>query len=238
MYKEHPEFIINKTKDMPYWRYMDFWKFLNLINTSEIFFPNVEMLGDQHEGKIPEKIYKMMLEDDKKNGRKNNSTQNYKGFVENNLRKKTLILSWNANKTESFAMWKMYAKDKLGIAIKSNFERLKKTFQNCEENIYIGEVRYYDDEKPTYRTGNTFYTFLTKHNYYEFETEVRCITEVNNEDNLTFKNIKVDLNDLIDEVYISPFANETGLGEIIEFLKQKNNLKFKISVSGVNDKWI
>ncbi len=237
MYKEHTEFIIDKTKDTPYWRYMDLWKFLKLINTSEIFFPNVEMLGDQNEGKIPDKVYKMLLEDEEIYGSIKH-VKDYKGFIEKNLRKKFLILSWNANKTESFAMWKMYAKDKLGIAIKSNFERLKKTFDSCEESIYIGEVRYYNDEKPTYRTRNTFYTFLTKHNYYEFETEVRCITVIDNDDNSTFKNIKVDLNDLIDEIYISPFASETGLGEIIEFLKQKNNLNFKISISGVNDKWI
>jgi len=238
MYKEHREFIIDKTKYTPYWRYMDLWKFLKLINTSEIFFPNVEMLGDQNEGKIPEKVYKLLLEDEKKNTRIEH-VKNYKGFIENKLRKKILIVSWNANKTESFAMWKMYAKDKLGIAIKSNFERLKKTFNSCEESIYIGEVRYYDDEKPSYRTGNTFYTFLTKHNYYLFETEVRCITVIDiNDDYSTFKNIKVDLNELIDEIYISPFASETGLIEIIEFLKQKNKLNFKITVSGVNDKWI
>jgi hypothetical protein len=237
MHKEHYEFIIGKTKETPYWRYMDFWKFLKLINTSQIFFPNVEMLGDQHEGRIPEKIFKMMVENDEKQGVKNNDAQNYKGLTEN-LRKKTLIVSWNANRTESFAMWKMYAKEKLGIAIKTNFGRLKKSFEDCEEDIYIGEVRYYDDEKPSYRTGNTFYTYMTKHNYYEFETEVRCITEVAHDDDSLFKNINVDLNELIEEIYISPFANETGLVEIIEFLKQKNNLSFKISISGVNDKWI
>jgi hypothetical protein len=32
MYHEHNhEFIVEKTKNIPYWRYMDFWKFLNLI---------------------------------------------------------------------------------------------------------------------------------------------------------------------------------------------------------------
>lgn len=237
MHKEHPQFIVDKTKNTPYWRYMDLWKFLHLINSSEMFFPNVEMLGDQHEGRIPEKIFKMMVEKDEKDGITHKAAENYKRMTES-LRKKTLIVSWNANRTESFAMWKMYAKEKLGIAIKTNFERLKKAFENCEEDIYIGEVRYYDDENPSYRIGNTFYTFMTKHNYYEFETEVRCLTEIAHEDESLFKNIKVDLNELIEEVYISPFAFETGLDGIIEFLKKKNNLSFKISVSGVNDTWI
>ncbi|MGC4058339.1 MAG: hypothetical protein QM743_09520 [Chitinophagaceae bacterium] len=79
---------------------------------------------------------------------------------------------------------------------------------------------------------------MTKINYYEFESEVRCITEIPPEDNATTKSIKVDLNALIEEVYISPFAEETGFIEIIEFLKQKNKLDFNICISGVNDTWI
>lgn len=93
MYKEHPEFIIERTKDLPLWRYMDFWKFLMLLNSSELYFPNVEMMGDQHEGKIPQKIYELMLKEDERLGRKNKFAQNYKEFIENRLRKKTLILS-------------------------------------------------------------------------------------------------------------------------------------------------
>lgn len=238
MYIEHPEFIIERAKDLPLWRYMDFWKFLKLLNSSELYFPNVEMMGDQHEGKIPQKIFDLMLKEDELLGRKNKFAQNYKEFIENRLRKKTLILSWNANSTESFAFWKMYAKEKLGIAIKTNLDRLKNSVKDAEENIYIGEVRYYDDNKPTYRTGNTFYTFLTKNNYYEFESEVRCIAQIENDDTATSKNIKVDLDELIEEVYISPFAEKSGLLEIIEFLREKNNLGFKICISGVNDTWI
>lgn len=238
MYIEHPEFIIERAKDLPLWRYMDFWKFLKLLNSSELYFPNVEMMGDQHEGKIPQKIFDLMLKEDELLGRKNKFAQNYKEFIENRLRKKTLILSWNANSTESFEFWKMYAKEKLGIAIKTNLDRLKNSVKDAEENIYIGEVRYYDDNKPTYRTGNTFYTFLTKNNYYEFESEVRCIAQIENDDTATSKNIKVDLDELIEEVYISPFAEKSGLLEIIEFLREKNNLGFKICISGVNDTWI
>lgn len=237
MHKDHPEFEILRTKDLPYWRYMDLWKFLNLISTSKLYFPNFEMLGDQNEGRIPEKIYKMMLEEESKDGSEYATT--IKNHIETKLRIRTLVSSWSACKTESFALWKMYAKEKLGIGIKSNYERLKKAFDNTTEDIYIGEVRYYDDKNPNYRIGNSFYTFLTKNNYYEFESEVRCITEVSHkEPNVTFKNIDVNLNDLIEEVYISPFAYEIGFIEIIEFIKSKNNLDFTIKVSGINDKWI
>ena len=176
MYKEHGEFIIEKNTGLPLWRYMDFWKFLKLISTSKLYFPNITMLGDDHEGRIPEKIYNLMLEDDKRQGRTNNYAKNYKSYVENTVRNETLVCSWVANTKESFAMWKMYAKEKLGVAVKTDFERLKKAFDKAQEDIYIGEVTYYDDKKPFYRIGNIFYSFLIKHNYYDFESEVRCLT--------------------------------------------------------------
>ncbi|MGC4058338.1 MAG: hypothetical protein QM743_09515 [Chitinophagaceae bacterium] len=98
---------------------------MKLINTSEIFFPNIGMMGDQHEGKIPQKVFDWMLDKEKGSGSENDFARNYKELIENGLREKTLILSWNASKNESFALWKMYAKEKLGIAIKTNFNRLK-----------------------------------------------------------------------------------------------------------------
>jgi hypothetical protein len=237
MNKEHPEFRIERTKDKPLWRYIEFWKFLDLLETSELYFPAVSHLGDQHEGRIPEKVYKMMLDYDERMGRKNDFAQNYKGFVENNLRENTLVSSWNATENESFAMWKMYAKEKLGIAIKTNIEGLQNCFNKTERNIYIGEVNYYNDNAPKYETGNMYYSLMVKHHYYEFESEVRCITSLNKKKGHTHR-IEVDLNELIKEIYISPFASKTGLISIIEFLKEKYGLNFKINISGVNDTWI
>lgn len=235
MYKEHPTFKIERTKGMPLWRYVDFWKFLDLINSSKLFFPNVEMLGDQHEGKVPELIYEAM----KANHHQHPSiADDYKNFIENKLRKTHFISSWSANYSESFAMWKMYAKEKLGIGIKTSIDNLKNAFKNVEQDIYIGEVNYYDEKNPKYDVGNAFYTFLNKHKYYEFESEVRCICTLKENDNETFKLIEVDLNELIQEVYISPSADQKGIAEILEFLKQKNGLNFEINISGVNDTWL
>lgn len=216
---------------------MDLWKFLNLINSSKFYFPNIQMLGDQNEGRMPKRIFELMKQHDARNGRDDNFVEVYRETFESHARKNGLVLSWTASKNESFALWKMYAKDKLGVAIKTDFTRLKSCFKNTPENIYIGEVKYFDDENPEYDFGK-FSNYLVKNNYYEFESEVRCIAELESEDNSTFKNISVDLIDLIDEVYISPFAEETGLIEIINFLKEKNKLDFAIKISGINDSWL
>jgi hypothetical protein len=84
-------------------------------------------------------------------------------------------------------------------------------------------------------------SFLVKHNYYQFENEVRCISSLKKEDTergINFKNIPVDLNSLIQEIYISKFAQEIGLEEIINKIKKDKGLDFNIVVSGVNDNWI
>jgi len=236
MYREHNVFRMQKTRDLPLWRYMDFWKFLKLINTKKLFFPNVEMLGDQHEGRIPKKILEMMEKDKNLN---ETFHKVYPAFIEKELRPKTVVCSWIASQHESFAMWKMYAKEKLGVAIKSNYERLKNSFHSAKEDVYIGEVTYYDDEHPFFVVGNSFHVFLTKHKYYEYESEVRCIAQIGDDElGITTKNIDVDLDNLIEEIYISPFAFDTGLAELIEFLKSGHSLNFKIEVSGVNDMWI
>lgn len=231
MYQEHPAFNITKTVGLPLWRYMDFWKFLQLIDSSTIFFSSIEMMGDQHEGRIPKEIYDLKHQEDLDLQRPYPFAPAYKYTIEK-LRKETLILSWTANATESFALWKMYAKEKLGIAIKTDFERLKRSLNNTEEVIYVGEVNYYDPLNPKFDPSNTYYTFLNKHHYYSFESEVRCITTGSP------KEIKIDLNELIEEVYISPFAEKRGLLDIINFLKEKNKLTFEIKTSGVDDTWL
>ena len=238
MYRSHKDIDIKNIQNIPLWRYMDLWKFLKIINSSSLFFPSVNLLGDQLEGKIPDEVYSFMKDHEIRNGRNDNFVEVYKEFMENYSINSTLVLSWNAAENESFALWKMYAKDKLGIAIKTNFNRLKESFNNTNEDIYIGEVKYYNKNKPKYDIVS-FSTLLTKHNYYSFEREVRCLTKLKeNEKNINFKNVDVNLNTLIEDVYLSPFAFESGLHEIIEFLKSKHNLNFNIKMSGINDTWL
>jgi|SRR5690606_1891347 len=238
MYVPSKHLNTSNIENIPLWRYMDLWKFLKIINSSTLFFPSVRLLGDQLEGRIPQEVYNYMKFQDKSNGRNDNFVDVFKDFMEQYAIKNTLVLSWNAAKNESFALWKMYAKDKLGIAIKTNLDRLRSCFDKTEEKIFIGEVNYYDKENPKYDiTG--FSTLLTKHIYYSFEQEVRCLIKIEEQNSVyDFKNVAVDLDVLIEEVYLSPFAFDSGLNEIIEFLKDKHRLNFNIKKSGINDSWL
>lgn len=232
---DHPTFKLQESIGKPIWKYMDFWKFLNLLETSSLYFSNAENLGDNYEGRIPKIVYEMMLEQDRKRGNKTN--ENINNFLETKLRKETLISSWTYMDKESFAMWKMYAKDKMGIAIKTDLESLKNCFSKTDRTIYIGEVDYFDKERFNYPTYNLYYPFLVKLEYYSSEKELRCITSCKREEKMESKLVLVDLNKLIKTIYISP-NSKPEFKKMLNLLKNEYKLDFEIKFSEVNDSWL
>lgn len=235
MHEHHPTFNIRNSIGKPIWRYMNFWKFLNLLETSSLYFPNAEELGDNFEGRIPKVVLDLMLEEDKKIGNKRNEELN--SFIEANLRKETLISSWTYHRDESFAMWKMYAKDKMGIAIQTDLISLKKAFSKTKRNIYMGEVNYFDEQRFNYPMGNLYYPFLVKLKYYEFEEELRCITSCKDDEDHSGKLVEVELNELIKKVYISP-NSKPEFYKILKLLKKEYDQNFEIHYSKVSDSWL
>ena len=235
MYKEHSTFEIKHSHNTPIWRYMDFWKFLNLLETSSLYFCISDLLGDQHEGKIPKPVLELMLEEDQINA--NNRNEKLNTLLEKNLRIETLTSSWTYNEKESFAMWKMYAKNKMGIAIKTDLESLKKAFNKTDRDVYIGEVNYFNKNKFDYPTYNLYYPFLVKLDYYEFEKEIRCITSCRNDEDRENKLVAIDLNELLKTILISPNSKPEFI-KLIEIIKKEYNLNFKVELSEVNDSWL
>ena len=235
MYNNHPVFQTNNSFDKPIWRYMDFWKLLNLLETNSLYFSNSDNLGDNNEGRIPQFILKRMLEEDTVRGNKDNETINR--FLENNLRKSHLISSWCYSVRESFAMWKMYAKDKTGIAIETDLNSLKESFNKTKRLVYIGEINYINENNYYFSTENLFYPFVTKLDYYEFENELRCITVTTEDEIAESKLVEVDLNKLIKKIHISPNSNPE-FRKLIELLKREYELGFEICYSKVNDDWL
>lgn len=235
MYNEHYVFQTDNSFNKPIWRYMDFWKLLNLLETKSLYFSNSDNLGDNNEGRIPQFILNKMLEQDKGRGNKDNETTNI--YLENTLRKSHLISSWCYAERESFAMWKMYAKDKTGIAIETDLNSLKESFNVTSRIVYIGEINYINEDKYYFSTSNLFYPFVTKLDFYKFENELRCITCTTDDEVAESKLVEVDLNLLIKKIHISPNSNPE-FRKLIELLKKEYKLTFEICYSKVNDNWL
>ena len=235
MYNEHYVFQTKNSFDKPIWRYMDFWKLLNLLETKSIFFSNSDNLGDNNEGRIPQFILKRMIEEDKEKGSNNNKETN--DFLESTLRKSHLISSWSYAERESFAMWKMYAKDKTGIAIETDLPSLQESFKNTPRIVYIGEVNYTNEDNYYFSTSNMFYPFITKLDFYQFENEIRCITIAEDDEEPVSKLVEVDLNILIKKIHISP-QSKPEFRKLIKLLRKEYKLEFEICYSKVSDSWL
>ncbi len=244
MYKEHPNLKEPKNPNVPIWRYMDFTKFVSLLDKQALFFTRADKLGDPFEGSIPKFYGKPWPEDDK--GRfpshvfKNISE--YRIF----LTKCTIINCWHLNEIESAAMWRLYLKSNEGIAIQSTFGRLKGCLVDEEDEILIGEVEYIDYERGWIPTYLDIYPFVYKRKSFEHEKELRAIVQTfhhNKDGTINYKKsrfddgayIKVSLNTLIDKIYIAPTSSK-WIYKLIKSTVKKYGLNKEVVQSSLDEK--
>lgn len=126
------------------WRYMDFTKFLSMLQYKALFFCSCSLMQkmDPFEGEYPKNNLKNLR--DKKDFVQLSREYTQKPAA---YRRKFLenvgINCWHANDTENAAMWKVYLSSKDGIAVKSTIKNLKESFNlNEEDVVYIGNIHY------------------------------------------------------------------------------------------------
>ena len=139
-------------------------------------------------------------------------------------------------------MWKIYANDKNGIAIKSSFKNVVKSLHDQTDfTISSGQVVYSQETDFHYNKTQTnyFLYFLRKRIYFEFEKELRFLILNNKIFNPSPKgiDIKVDLDSLIDKIVVSPYTDDIVKSEINSLLK-KNDLKKPVILSSISNSWI
>ena len=245
MYKEHPIFEKPDDEDTRIWRYMDFTKFVSLLDKQALFFARADMLPDPFEGSYSKANIRLRPIIYKDIPRK---IQRQLSVFMKDLRKFTIINSWHMNEYESAAMWKLYLKTDEGIAIQSTFKRLTRSFNKNMGNdgytVYIGKVKYIDYETEWLPEGNTFYPFLRKRRSFKHEQELRAIIQKVpvKGDKMDLKQeifdkgayVPVDLNTLIERIFVSPTAPKWFNG-LVESIVSKYNLKKKIMQSSLAD---
>ena len=205
------EFEVADNKSI--FRYMDFSKFIDIFENKHLSFCNLKYFEDEYEGQIPDGYFKNWSCETKKE---------YKDF--SNIFSCMLgayVNCWNIAEDESYALWKIYTLPKTGIAIRSTVGNLRKSLDN--DNIKIYKVKYIKSfsnieekyEIPFYDLGrdetygyilNKRFGGVYKQEVYRYENEVRAVyLEFSNKENINFN---VDLDILIDSIYISPFASD------------------------------
>ena len=128
-YEPHPDFKQPDDENAAIWRYLDFTKFVSLLDRRELFFSTVDGLSksDPFEGSLPfpnvvsrSLIMRKVAEYPKVEYSevKEQATLTREGFGKR-LRSCVGVNCWHINQYESVAMWKLYLKSDEGIAITS-----------------------------------------------------------------------------------------------------------------------
>jgi hypothetical protein len=219
MYVIHNSFIQPSNLDAKIWRYLNFTKYVALLDRKALYFRRANLLSDPFEGSFPmgnirnrTKLYeKMEVELPTKNKIQVKD-------IPIRIRNYTYINCWCMNDYESAAMWNIYSKDENGIVIRSSFRSLCDSFAAFKEDIYIGKIVYIDYEKESIPEDNILRPFLFKRKSYEHESEIRAVLmrwivkegkyDLYCQPKSEGEYVNIKLSVLIDKVFVSPSSKK------------------------------
>ncbi|MCY4580741.1 MAG: hypothetical protein OXD31_17070 [Chloroflexi bacterium] len=196
MYSQHPS-LITPPPETVSWRYLDFTKFVLLLERNALFFAKASQLGDPFEGSFePSTVYEIACKG------LVNPNDLHKALGES--RDQHLVNCRHESDYESAAMWNLYGQV---IVIRTTSERLCQSFE-CENDIYVGRVTYVDHDTANIIMRSLFNLYRHKRLSFQFEQEVRAITverEVHTA-NWVGQYYNVDVEWLIERVVVAPNA--------------------------------
>lgn len=229
------------------WRYMDFTKFVSVLETNSLFFARADCLGDAFEGSYPKLNHQVrpivrrhtykgapeeMLHDIEQFDRKHFAWQ----------RQWTFINCWHMNPSESAAMWRLYAKSNESVAIRSTYRQLAEQLDN---KTCLGVVKYIDFEHALVPEGNMLTPYVHKRLSFAHENEARAIfldlPTKNHEsdfdaappDGGIFKSVA--LSSLITDVFVAPTSPRWFLA-LVEQVCQRYKLAKPVRQSSLDDR--
>ena len=225
MYVAHPNITLPDDPNTVVWKYLDLSKFLDLLLSRKLFMSRSDKFEDQYEGTFSEPTYGEL----KKLAADN---PDFLHFYKTH-REQVAISSWHINEYESFAMWQIFTQNNEGLAIQSTIGRLKEALKPENQfDQYIGEVNYIDYKKEYIPFDDLFFPFLFKRKSFQYEREVRIITDTSTShlklnDGLK---INVDVKKLIEKLYIHP-KSENWYKKLIFELMEKLDFDISIEIS-------
>lgn len=236
MYTEHPACEPPENPEVKIWRYMNFTRFLSVLENNALFFPNISILSDRLEGYFTKPTVDKILNIPKDlPEEERNQKEIMAARTLPILRMGRVLLyasCWHMNDYESAAMWKIYLESNEGIAIQSTFSRLTKCFTGSED-VSIGIVKYIDYNKDTIPSHNILYPALHKRKSFEHERELRAL--VMSGENIQGKFIPVNFDVLIDHIYIAPNSQQ-WFYDLVSRVISRYGIEKTIINSGLDEK--
>lgn len=237
MYSAEPFFNVPSDEHATIWRYMDFTKFVSLLDKKALYFTRSDRFSDKFEGAIPKPTVEAReasvvgLERSLAEKALREMSQGYQ-----EVRKWIFVNCWHMNSYESAAMWQLYAQKNEGIAIRSTYARLKESLSSSGRIMQIGMVKYIDYTSDMIHEGNIFHAIFCKRRSFEHEHELRAVFQkpslVNDLQPGLY--IPCDLDILIDKVFVSP-ASPNWFKELVSSILKKYDLDKEVKRSDLDE---
>jgi len=164
---DHPVFR-PPDPDAPLWRYMDFARYVALLDRRALFFSSIRAFPDRFEGSLTSDLLASL-----------EALGPAQVEVWRNWPLMTYVNCWNEDSNESVALWSMYTSSSGGVAIRSSASRIRQALEPDTsglyppDELYIGRVRYLDYSTANIPGDNANWPVLHKRVAYSFEHEVR-----------------------------------------------------------------
>jgi hypothetical protein len=233
MYKDDSRFDKPESQETKIWRYMDFHKLVWTLDRQCLYFCTVNKIReeDPFEGSYqPNELLQNIPQEQAKELKKKIESC---GFP-------LTVNCWHLNEYESAAMWKLYTIAHKGVAVQSTFGRLVKALNEFPDDVHIGKIRYIDYQTDKFAgkwSIDIFEPVLTKRKSFEHENELRAViwqtsatTGRTGDGAVT---VPVNLNELIEKIYVSPFSG-SWVEDVIESLVQKYNIDVPVTQSSLD----
>lgn len=204
-------------------RFCPFDKFESLINQSSLYFRHISEFKDKSEGKytdadIPIINHALGLP--------------YEAPQRDPFDNLYYVNCWTEGTPSDERFWKEYAPGKDGLAIASTPERIRGAFSSDKSNdVLMSHVWYIDRssqltfKSPQWAINIIERCFAKDRDCFSWEKEVRLLHILKNTKEASVPSgifMPIELNVLIDSVFVSPFAEDNQVQRINEFLARNN----------------
>lgn len=223
---------LNPDPNQIIWRYLDFPKFLSLLESKEIYFRRLDLFNDSFEGSVSQVDIEAQ---EKRWGEMSIQSGTPAGLYSRFYRKKPedprkyfFLNCWHMGDKENMAMWNLYSHKRKGIVIKSSVEKLS---EFMPEEGEIRCVQYLDYKKDKI---NEFSRIYCKRKAFAHEKEVRAVIKRKFDEYPTGLNINANPEKLIEEIRLSPEMPQ-WICKLVEKIIDRYGFKISVEKSELNE---
>ena len=214
---DHPSFQLPEDHNAMIWRYMDFVKFISMLEVEggSLHFTRLDVLRseDPFEGLPPYTVQEQIEQDFIQHKVAPELRESCHEYVQEPMPCSACVNCWHCSEHDSAAMWKIYGRS-CGIAVQSTIQGLIDAFQEAKENIRVGMVKYGDEEYRDLERSNTNFFdldhwILHKRQSFAHEKELRVVIGDSKSETILPKNgitVRVPIAKLIKSLAIVPNA--------------------------------